>query len=91
MGVGQTEQTEKVCRPDQSDQNLVIWQTEQTKVWVLTRPSRPKYGSQPERTDQKIWYYTIRTDRNTSFGQTDHTEIWVLTRENRTTKLWVLG
>ena len=54
MGVGQTEQTEKVCRPDQSDKNMVIWQTEQTKTWVFTRPSRPKYGSKPGRTDQKI-------------------------------------
>ena len=32
MGIGQTEQTEKDCRPNQADQNLVIWQTEQTKI-----------------------------------------------------------
>ena len=49
MGFRQTAQTKKVCRPDQSDQNMVIRQTEQTKIRVLTRPSRPKYGSRPDR------------------------------------------
>ena len=34
MGIGQTEQTEKVFRPDQSDQNMRIGLTEQTEIWV---------------------------------------------------------
>ena len=42
MGIGQTKQTEKVIRPDQSDQNMVIGQTEQTKIWLLRKPNTPK-------------------------------------------------
>ena len=55
MGFGQTEQTEKVCRPnqavqkfgylaDRTDQNLSIDKTEQTEIWLSARPIRPKMG-----------------------------------------------
>ena len=65
MGIGQTEQTKKVYRPDQSDQkkgylpdktdqNMGIDHNEQTDIWLLARPNRPIYG-----------YYTNRTDRIT--------------------------
>ena len=48
---------------------MFLWQTEQTKTWVLTRPIRPKYGSQPDQTDQKI-----------GIMQTEQTELRVLAR-----------
>ena len=51
---------------------LDIGQTEQTEIWVLARPNRPKYGYWPDRTDQ-----------NMGIGQTEETEIWVLARPNR--------
>ena len=53
MSFGQTAQTKKVCRPDQSDQNMNICQTKQTKIWVLTRPNRPNYAFWLDRTDRK--------------------------------------
>ena len=46
-----------------------IGQTEQTEIWVLARPNRPKYGYWP--------------DRNLGIGQTEQAEIWVLARPNR--------
>ena len=49
-----------------------IGQTEQTEIWVLARPNRPKYGHWPDRTDQ-----------NMGVGQTEQTGIWVLARPNR--------
>ena len=49
-----------------------IGQTEQTEIWVLKRPNRPKYG-----------YWPDRTDRNLGIGQTEQAEIWVLARLNR--------
>ena len=55
--------------PDRTDRNMGIGQTEQTEIWVLARPNRPKYG-----------YWPDRTDRNMGIGQT---EIWVLARPNR--------
>ena len=55
--------------PDQTDRNMVIGQTKQTKIWVLARPNRPKYG-----------YWPDRTGRNLDIGQTEQTEIWVLAR-----------
>ena len=58
--------------PDQTDRNMGIGQTEQTKIWVLARPNRPKFGYWPDRTDQ-----------NLGIGQTEQTEIWVLARPNR--------
>ena len=58
--------------PDQTDQNMGIGQTKQTKIWVLARPNRPKYGYRPD-----------QTDRNLGIGQTEQTEIWVLARPNR--------
>ena len=59
--------------PDRTDRNMCIGQTEQTEIWVLARPNRPKYGYWPDRTDQ-----------NMGIGQTEQTEIWVLARPNRT-------
>ena len=35
--------------PDRTGRNLGIGQTEQTEIWVLTRPNRPKYGYWPDR------------------------------------------
>ena len=58
--------------PDQTDRNMGIGQTEQTKIWVLARPNRPKFG-----------YWLDRTGRNLGIGQTEQTEIWVLARRNR--------
>ena len=49
-----------------------IGQTEQTEIWVLARPNRPKYR-----------YWPDRTDRNLGIGQTEQAEIWVLARPNR--------
>ena len=49
-----------------------IGQTEQTEIWVLARPNRPKYGYWPDQTDQ-----------NLGIGQTEQTQIWVLARPNR--------
>ena len=57
---------------DRTDRNMGIGQTEQTEIWVLARPNRPKYGYWPDRTDQ-----------NMGIGQTEQTEIWVLARPNR--------
>ena len=57
---------------DRTDRNMGIGQTEQTKIWVLARPNRPKYGYWPDRTDQ-----------NMGIGQTEQTEIWVFARPNR--------
>ena len=48
---------------------LGIGQTEQTEIWVLARPNRPKYGYWP--------------DRNLGIGQTEQAEIWVSARSNR--------
>ena len=58
--------------PDRTDQNMGIGQTEQTEIWVLARPNRPKYG-----------YWPDRTDRNLGIGQTEQAKIWVLARLNR--------
>ena len=58
--------------PDRTDRNMGIDQTEQTEIWVLARPNRPKYG-----------YWPDRTDRNMGIGQTEQTRIWVLARPNR--------
>ena len=49
-----------------------IGQTEQTKIWVLARQNRPKFG-----------YWPDRADRNLGVGQTEQTEIWVLSWPNR--------
>ena len=49
-----------------------IGQTEQTKIRVLTRPNRPKYG-----------YWPDRTDRNMYIGKTEQTETWVFIRSYR--------
>ena len=38
--------------------------TEQTKIWVLARPNRPKFG-----------YWPDRTDRNMGIRQTEQTKI----------------
>ena len=53
MGIGETEQTKKVYRPDLTEQNMVFCQTEQTKIWVVARQNRSKNGYWPDRTDQK--------------------------------------
>ena len=53
MGIGQTEKTKKVYRPDLTDQNMVFGQTEQTIIWVLAGQNRHKDGYWPDRTDQK--------------------------------------
>ena len=58
--------------PDRTDRNMGIGQTEQTEIWVLARPNRPKYG-----------YWRDRTDRNMGIGQTEQTKIWLLARPNR--------
>ena len=58
--------------PDRTDRNMGIGQTKQTKIWVLARPNRPKYG-----------YWPDRRERNMGIGQTEQTEIWVLARPNR--------
>ena len=58
--------------PDWTDRNMGIGQTEQTEIWLLARPNRPKYG-----------YWPDRTDRNLGIGQTEQAEIWVLARPNR--------
>ena len=73
MGIGQTEETKKVYRPDQSDQNRVICQTKQTKIWLLTTTNRPIYGSWPD-----------RTDRYMGFIQTEQIELRVLARPTTT-------
>ena len=51
---------------------LGIGQTEQTEIWVLARPNRPKFR-----------YWPDRTGRNLGIGQTEQTEIWVFARPNR--------
>ena len=58
--------------PDRTDRNMGIGQTEQTEIWVLARPNRPKYGYWPDRTNQ-----------NMGIGPIEQTEIWVLARPNR--------
>ena len=58
--------------PDRTDRNMGIGQNEQTKIWVLARPNRPKFG-----------YWPDRNGRNLGIGQTEQTEIWVLARPNR--------
>ena len=58
--------------PDLYALKLGIVQTEQTKIWVLARPNRPKFG-----------YWPDRTGRNLGIGQTEQTKIWVLARPNR--------
>ena len=58
--------------PDRTDRNMGIDQTEQTKIWVLARPIRPKFG-----------YWPDRTGRNLGIGQTEQTEIWLLAKPNR--------
>ena len=55
--------------PDRTDINMGIGQTEQTEIWVLARPKRPKYEYWPDRTDQ-----------NLGIGQTEQAEIWVMAR-----------
>ena len=70
-----------------------IGQTEQTEIWVLTRPNSPKYGYWPDRTDQnmgidrpnrpKFGHWPDLTGRNLGTGQTRQTEIWVLAIPNR--------
>ena len=60
------------CWPDRTDRNMGIGQTKQTKIWVLARPNRPKFGYWPDRTSQ-----------NMGIGQTEQTEIRVLARPNR--------
>ena len=45
--------------PDRTDRNIGIGQTEKTKIWVLARPNRPKFG-----------YWPDRTGRNLGIGQT---------------------
>ena len=51
---------------------MSIGQTDQTKLWVLAKPTRPKYRYWPDRPDQ-----------NLGIGQTDQTKIWVLARPTR--------
>ena len=58
--------------PERTDRNIGIGQTEQTEIWVLARPNRPKYG-----------YWPDRTDRNLGIGQTDQAEIRELARPIR--------
>ena len=58
--------------PDRTDRNMGLGQTEQTDIWVLARPNRPKFG-----------YWPDRTGRNLGIGQTEQDEIWVLARPNR--------
>ena len=58
--------------PDRSDRNMSIGQTEQTEIWLLARPNRPKSGYRPD-----------RTDRNLGICQTEQAEILVLARPNR--------
>ena len=62
--------------PDRTDRNFGLVKTEQTEIWVLARPNRPKYG-----------FWSDRTDQNMGIGQTEQTEIWVLARPNRP-KFW---
>ena len=63
-----------------------IGQTEQTEIWVLARPNRPKCGYWPDQTDQKIWvlarpnrpkygYWPDRTDQNMGIRETEQTKI----------------
>ena len=58
--------------PDRTDRNMGIGQTKKSKIWVLARPNRPKFG-----------YWPDRTGRNLGIGQTEQTKIWVLVRPNR--------
>ena len=59
--------------PDRTDRNLGIGQTEQTEIWVLARPNRPKYG-----------YWPDRTDRNMGIRQTEQTKIAIGQTEGAT-------
>ena len=47
-----------------------IGQTEQTEIWVLARPNKPKYGFWPDRTDRNMG---IRQTKQTkiAIGQTE--------------------
>ena len=68
--------------PDRSDRNMGIGQTEQTEIWVLARPNRPKYGYWPDRTDRNLGIGQTE-GRSLGNGQTEQTEKWVLARPNR--------
>ena len=59
--------------PDRTDRNMGIGQTEQTKIWVLATPSRPKYG-----------YWQDRTDLNMGIRQTKQTKIAIGQTEGAT-------
>ena len=59
--------------PDQTNQNMGIGRTEQTKIWVLARPNRPKYG-----------YWPDRTDRNMGIRQAEQTKIAIGQTEGST-------
>ena len=69
-----------------------INQTEQNKIWVLTRSNRQNTGIG----HTEIWvltrskipnygYWTDKSDRNMGFSQMEHTRIWVFTKPKRPT------
>ena len=74
MGIGQTEQTKKVYRPDLTEQNM-----------IFVRPNRPKYGKWSDKTDlnmgigqteqNKKVYRPDQSDQNIVICQTKQTKI----------------
>ena len=51
--------------------------TEQTKIWVLTRPNREKHGYWPDRTQRNMI-----VDQNMGINQNKQTKKLVLTKTN---------
>ena len=72
MGFAQTEQ---------KDQNLVINQTDQTKMWVLNIPNRKKFGYWPDQTEQNTGFAQTEQAADTN-TVTNQTERWVFTGPN---------
>ena len=62
---------------------MSIGQTDQTKIWVLTRSNRPNYVYWVDRTDQNLGIGQTEQDQNMGVGLTKQTAVWILARPNR--------
>ena len=103
MDINQTKQTEigiltgpkYSYKPDRTDQNMVLNQSEQIEIKVFARPNRPNFVFCPDRTDRNMdinqtkqkkkgtGYQSEPTDQNTGITQTKQAEAWALSRSNK--------